>query len=217
MASGVLENSSETKRLLGSVASGQSDGWEALLRRHRERLRRMVSLRLDRRMRGWVDPSDVIRQAFADAAARQAEYLQSATEPFFIWLRRVVGQKLRRVQEDRLGETLPDRGRELSLHQGAAPAANSVALAAQLLGQAPPLSEGEVRAQRMIRLEEALNNMDAQEREILALRHFEQLNNGEAAAVLEISQSDASKLYLRALKKLKEIIQSLSGPREQRP
>src|SRR5437588_4714537 len=121
MPPGVLDNSSETNRLLRSLAQGQAAVWDALLLKHRDRLRRMVSLRLDRRMRGWIDPSDVIRQAFADAASRQAEYLLHRGESFFLWLRLLAGQRLHTLQQQRLGEPLAEAGRELSLRRGAMP------------------------------------------------------------------------------------------------
>src|SRR5581483_7564168 len=140
------DNSSETNRLLRAAAEGRPDGWDALLGKHHERLRRMVSLRLDRRMRGAIDPADVVRQACADAAALRADYLQHPQEPFFLWLRRLAGRRLQDLQQLRLGEALPATGRELSLRRGPPPAATSFAIAAQLLGQAPQASQAELRA-----------------------------------------------------------------------
>jgi RNA polymerase sigma-70 factor (ECF subfamily) len=107
-----------------------------------------------------------------------------------------------------------DAGREVSLYRGSLPATSSAALAAQLLGRDTRPSEAAVRAERKIRLQEALNSMDPLDREVLTLRHFEQLNNAETAQVLGLRESAASKRYLRALKKLKEILTSLPGGRE---
>jgi RNA polymerase sigma-70 factor (ECF subfamily) len=210
-------NSSETNRLLRGSGHGQSSDWDVLLGRHRDRLRRMVSLRLDGRLRGRVDPSDVLRQAFADAGRRRQEYLDTAAEPFFLWLRRLTGQRLHALHLQRLGETPPPDG-ELSLQCRAVPATCSLALAAQLLGRLPQPSQAEVRARRMRRLEEALNAMAPLAREVLALRHFEQLDNREAAAILGCPEGEASKLYVRALKELNVILTSLTGPAgEDRP
>jgi RNA polymerase sigma-70 factor (ECF subfamily) len=214
----MIDNSSETNRLLRHVAGGQPEDWEALIGRHRDRLRRMVSLRLDRRLRGGVDPSDVIRQTSAAAASRRAEYLQNPAEPFFVWLRRLTGQTLQALQQERLGEAAAGSGRELCLRAGSMPAASSVALAAHLLGHSEGLGQAELRARRQRYLEEALNGMGLPEREILALRHFEQLNNAEAAAVLGLPEAEASKLYIRALKQLKECLQGMPGEsRQPRP
>jgi RNA polymerase sigma-70 factor (ECF subfamily) len=104
-----------------------------------------------------------------------------------------------------------DAGREVALYRGTFPEATSAALAAQLLGHATRPSEAAVRAEVKIRLQEALNSMDPLDREMLALRHFEQLNNGEAAQVLDIQEKAAGKRYLRALQRLKKILAEMPG------
>ncbi len=102
-----------------------------------------------------------------------------------------------------------DAGREVSLHRGALPAANSMSLAAQLLGRLTSPSQAAVKAEMRIKLQHALNNLDPDDREILALRHFEKLSNVEAAQVLEIETSAASKRYLRALARLQKILREV--------
>ena len=178
--------------------------------RSRDRLRRMVALRLDRRLQGRVDPSDIIQEAYIDASARLAEYARQPDMPFFLWLRFLTGQRLLRVHRQHLGAEMRDVAREVSLYRGALPAATSAALAAQLLGRDTRPSEAAVRAERSIRLQEALNSMDPIDREVLALRHFEQLSNVEAARVLVLQESAAAKRYVRALKRLRLILDA--GP-----
>ena len=131
--------------------------------------------------------------------------------PFFLWLRFLTGQRLLRVHRQHLGAEMRDVGREVSLYRGALPAATSAALAAQLLGRDTRPSEAAVRAERSIRLQEALNSMDPLDREVLALRHFEQLSNSEAARVLGLQESAAAKRYVRALKRLREILDGRPG------
>ena len=126
---------SETAGLLRRAAQGDQAAWGALLVRSRDRLRRMVALRLDRRLQGRVDPSDVIQEAYIDASARLAEYARQPDMPFFLWLRFLTGQRLVRVHRQHLGAEMRDAGREVSLYRGAMPAATSAALAAQLLGR----------------------------------------------------------------------------------
>jgi RNA polymerase sigma-70 factor (ECF subfamily) len=104
-----------------------------------------------------------------------------------------------------------DAGQEVSLYRGALPAASSVSLAAQLLGRLTSASRAAIRAETQIHVQEALNNMDPMDREVLTLRHFEVLSNDETAAVLGISKSAASNRYVRALKRLKEILAALPG------
>ena len=171
----------------------------------------MVALRLDRRLQGRVDPSDVIQEACLDAARRLPEYHQNPTMPFFLWLRLLAGQRLVDEHRRHLGAAARDAGREISLYRGALPETTSAALAAQLLGRLTTPSQAAMRAERKIRLQEALNSLDPIDREVLALRHFEQLSNGEAAAVLGLDKSAASKRYARALIRLKEILASLPG------
>jgi RNA polymerase sigma-70 factor, ECF subfamily len=202
---------SETAGLLRRAAQGDQAAWGALLVRSRDRLRRMVALRLDRRLQGRVDPSDIIQEACIDASARLAEYARQPDMPFFLWLRFLTGQRLVRVHRQHLGAEMRDVAREVSLYRGALPAATSAALAAQLLGRDTRPSEAAVRAERSIRLQEALNSMDPLDREVLALRHFEQLSNGEAARVLGLQESAAAKRYVRALKRLRLILDARPG------
>jgi RNA polymerase sigma-70 factor, ECF subfamily len=211
MGSLAMGNSGETDQLLRRVAQGDQQEWGALLQRHRERLRRMVDLRLDRRLHGRIDASDVIQEAYLEASARLPEYLRQPSMPFFLWLRYLTGQKLLELHRHHLGTQMRDAGREVSLYRGSLPEASSAALTAQLLGHDTRPSEAAVRAERKIRLQEALNSMDALDREVLALRHFEHLNNAETAQALGLQESAASKRYIRALKKLKEILCSMPG------
>src|SRR5262245_46851367 len=206
-----MSDSSETRLVLQRASAGDQAGWGELLARHRDRLKRMVALRLDRRLQGRIDPSDVIQESYLEAAARLAEYLQNPSMPFFLWLRFLTGQKLLALHRHHLGTRMRDAEREISLHHGTLPATSSAALAAQLLGHATRPSEAAMRAEMKIRLQEALNGMDPLDREVLALRHFEQLSNAETAKVLGLQESAASKRYVRALKRLKEILMNMPG------
>ncbi|HLJ91700.1 MAG TPA: sigma-70 family RNA polymerase sigma factor [Gemmataceae bacterium] len=209
------ENSSQTERLLRAAAKGDKEQWGALLARHRERLRRMVALRMDHRLQGRIDASDVIQEAYLEASSRLADYCQQPAMPFFLWLRFLTSQKLLELHRHHLGAQARDAGREVSLYRGSLPATNSAALAAQLLGHLTQPSQAAIRAEMKIRLQEALNRMETLDREVLALRHFEHLNNAETAQTLGIQESAASKRYIRALKRLKAILTSMPGGREE--
>jgi RNA polymerase sigma-70 factor (ECF subfamily) len=204
-------NPSEVGRLLVRAAAGDPEGWRVLFDRDRERLRRMVALRMDRRLQGRIDPSDVIQEAHIEAMTRLPEYLHQPELPFFLWLRLIVGQRLTLLHRRHLGAQARDAGREIGLYRGPLPEATSAALAARLLGHLTQPSAAAVRAERKIRIQTALNAMDQIDREILALRHFEQLSNGEAALALGLSKSTASKRYVRALQRLKEILAAGRG------
>jgi RNA polymerase sigma-70 factor (ECF subfamily) len=197
--------------LLEGAAKGDYAGWGSLLARHRKRLRRMVALRLDRRLHGRIDASDVIQEAYLEAWSRLNWYLREPKMPFFLWLRFLVAQKLVTLHRFHLGTQMRDPGLEVSLYQGTYPEASSTALAAQLLGHDTRPSEAAIRAELKIRLQETLNRMDPLGREVLVLRHFEQLSRPEAAFMLGISEATLSKRYFRALRCLKEILTNLPG------
>ena len=134
--------------------------------------------------------------------------------PAFLWLRFLTGQRLQLIHRHHLGAQMRDAGREVSLYRGALPAASSAALAAQLLGRHTSPTQAVVRAERILRVQEALNSLDALDREVLSLRHFEELTAAEAAQVLGIEESAAAKRYFRALKRLKEILAAMPGGQE---
>ncbi len=204
---GSTEGFSELRELERAVAEGGRQALGSYLERHRDRLRSMVVLRLDRRVRGRIDASDVIQEAFLEATERIGDYLESPEMPFFLWLRFITSQKLLQIHRQHLGARMRDANREISLYRGAYPEATSAALAAQLVGKRTSPSQAAMRAEMKIHLQEALNAMEPTDREVLALRHFERLSNVEAAQVLRIKESAASKRYLRALKRLREVIE----------
>jgi RNA polymerase sigma-70 factor (ECF subfamily) len=171
----------------------------------------MVELRLDSRLHARVDASDVVQDAFLEVATRLDEYLRGPELPLFLWLRLVVGQRLATVHRHHLGTQMRDAGREVSLYRDALPAASSAALAGQLLGRLTSPSDAAVRAERVIRLQEALNALEPVDRDVLAMRHFEQLTAAETARVLDISEEAAAKRYIRALKRLKQILARMPG------
>src|SRR5262249_31690945 len=145
------------------------------------------------------------------ATLQLKDFASQRTMPVFLWLRLVAGQKLAGLHRHHLGKQMRDAGREVSLYQGSLPQASSAALAARLMGNETAPSEVAMKAELVLRLETALNTIDPLEREVLVLRHFEQLTNGEAAQVLNIQQAAASKRYIRALGRLKDILKSMPG------
>jgi RNA polymerase sigma-70 factor (ECF subfamily) len=171
----------------------------------------MVELRLDRRLQARIDPSDVIQEAYVDVVGRLDEYLKEPKYPLFLWLRLIVGERLLKLHRHHLGTQMRDADLEVSIYRGALPAASSAALAAQLLGEHTSPTQAAVRAERMIRIQEALNTLNPMDREVLSLRHFEEMSLAETALSLGIAESAAAKRYVRALKRLKSILASMPG------
>jgi RNA polymerase sigma-70 factor (ECF subfamily) len=204
-------NSAITTRLLERARAGDKQALNELIGRHRARLRRMVELRLDRRLQSRIDASDVIQEAYVEVVRRLGEYLSEPSYPLFLWLRLIVGERLLKLHRHHLGTKMRDAELEVSIYRGALPAASSAALAAQLLGKHTSPTQAAIRAERMMRLQEALNTLDPMDREVLSLRHFEELSLVETALSLGIEQSAAAKRYVRALKRLKAVLTTMPG------
>ena len=198
---------SDTLHLVERLRGGDRQALTDLFQRHRDRLRRMVELRMDARLQGRVDASDVLQDAFLDAATRLDGYFLRGSElPAFLWLRLVVGERLAIYQRRHLGTKMRDAGQEVSLYRDPLPQASSAALASMLLGRLTSPSHAAIRAELVLQVQEALNALDPLDREVVALRHFEQLSRAETAQVLGITEEAGAKRYIRALRRLKAIL-----------
>src|SRR6185312_798633 len=211
MESTMLSDSGETEALIRRVEGGDEGALSELFVRYRDRLRRMVKLRLDRRLQGRLDASDVLQEAYLDVARRAGEYRANPTMPVFLWLRLITGQRLIALHRKHLGAQMRDAGLEVSLHRGALPPASSISIAAMLLGRLTSPTRAASRAELQVRLQDVLNSMDPIDREVLTLRHFEELGNSETAQVLGITKSAASSRYVRAVMRLKKELAGLPG------
>lgn len=186
--------------LLAQLRAG-GPAWDDFLARNRDRLVRMIAVRMDRRLRGRLDASDVIQDAYAEASDRLSEYLKNPTMPPQLWLRFLVGQRLMISARRHLGTAARDADREQPL-----PATTADGLAAHLMDRATGPDEKTAKQELFAYLRDALAAMDDTDREVLTLRHFEQLSNVEAAGVLGIEPAAASKRYVRALARLHDIL-----------
>ena len=207
----MTDTGATTDDLLRRAKAGDAAALGALFAHYRGRLRNMVRLRLDRRVAGRLDASDVLQEAYLDVARRFPEYAAAPAVPFYVWLRALTGQRLIDLHRQHLGAKMRDAGQEVSLYRGALPQASSASLAKQLLAGLTSPTQAAVRAEMQLQLQEALNTMDPMDREVVVLRHFEELNNIETAAVLGIEPSAASKRYLRAIRRLKAILDQVPG------
>jgi RNA polymerase sigma-70 factor, ECF subfamily len=211
METAMASDSSETPSLIRRLEAGDEKALGELFARYRDRLRRMVKLRMDRRLQGRLDASDVLQEAYLDVAKRAEEYRANPTLPPFLWLRLITGQRLMALHRKHLGAQMRNAGQEVSLHGGAIPAASSISIAAMLLGRITSPTRAARRAEMQVRLQDILNTMDPVDREILTLRHFEELGNSETAQVLGISKSAASSCYIRAVMRLKKELAGMPG------
>jgi RNA polymerase sigma-70 factor (ECF subfamily) len=206
----MIEESDEFVELRRRIEGGDETALPELYERHRDRLRRMVKLRMDPRLRRRIDPSDVLQEACIEVVRRAREYVAKPTMPVFLWMRWVTGEKLLALHRRHFGAKARNVGQEITLHHGASPSATSASLAAMLLGRLTSPTRAAQRAELQVQLHAILNVMDPIDREIVALRHFEDLNNNETAQVLGISKSAASNRYIRALERLKEAMAGMT-------
>ncbi len=189
------------------MRQGDQDALAEAFSQYRERLKQIIRFRLDYRLAGRFSESDVLQETFIAAARRLPHFEKQPEMKPFLWLRLVAAQELVDLHRKHVGAGKRDVRREVSLSGPPALTAHtSVALAAQLVGGLPTPSQVAVKAERINRLEATLSKMDEMDREVIALRHFEELSNLESAEVLQIEPSAASKRYLRAMKRLSELM-----------
>ena len=205
------ESQQDDGDLLVRIEGGDEQALTELFTRHRERLRRMIRLRLDRRLQGRIDSSDVLQDTYVKIARGAREYLAQPNMPPFLWLRFLTGQTLQALHRHHLKVHMRDAGQEVSLRRRATPQTNSVSLAEMLLGRLTSPTRAARRAEMQVKLQEMLNAMEPFDREVLALRHFEGLSNSEVALVLGLSKTAASNRYIRALERLKAMLMGMPG------
>jgi RNA polymerase sigma-70 factor (ECF subfamily) len=202
--------------LMQRAAAGDANAWGALLVAHQARLCRMVAFRLDPRLRGRLDAADIVQDAFLAAADHREDYFRETGLPLFLWLRGVVANKLLEVHRHHLDAKMRAAGREVApgsfgKREDEGTHATSGALLHQLSGHATGPKTAAARSERKTRLRSAVDGMDPTDREVLALRHYEQLTNAEAAAALGIAEAAAAKRYVRALRRVKAILSEMPG------
>jgi len=191
------------------LAQLRARGEEAVVElfgRYRPKLARMIVLRLDDRLLGKVDVEDVLQDAYVETARRIQDYLDRPSVPFFVWLRQITGQVLIDAHRRYLGAKMRDVNREMSLYLWGGSSTSSAFPAADLADSLTTPSQRAVRNEMVSELRESLEQLEEIDREVLVLRHLEELSNNEVAEVLGIDKYAASKRYLRALERLRSVM-----------
>ena len=195
-----------TPELANRVIYGDKAALAQIFDVYRMRLRRIVNFRLDRRIYGRVDPDDVLQEAYLNAQLRMKSILADRAETLFIWLRKILNQTLADVHRRHLGTKKRSAKRDVSIHGGWSTESTSAALAIHLAGTLTSPSQAALRAELAAQIDAALATLSPVDREILALRHFEELSNGEAAQVLNMTTQAASMRYVRAPSRLRDVL-----------
>jgi len=197
--------------LVQRLQSGDEQALAELFCGYRERLRRMIQFRMDRRLQGRADPSDVLQEAYIDAQKRVHHYVAKPEMPFYLWLRQVTMQRLIDTHRRHLTTRKRTAAQEVSIDAGDPSRASSGSMAWEIVAGNPSPSQAAMQAETLQMVEQALERMDPIDREVLALRHFEQLSNNEVAELLELAKAAASNRYVRALTRLRTILAELAG------
>lgn len=197
--------SKEDEALLRSARDGDPEALANIFTKYRQRLKKMVHVRLNPQLKGRLDASDVIQDTLVEAARTLDRFLAEPSLPVYLWLRHLANEKLIEAHRRHLGAQKRDASRDLSIH-GVALNATSEAVAIELICQTTSPDEAAIKEDRKQRLTLALDKMDPLDKEILTLKHFEQLSNREVAELLDISYEAAKKRYFRAIHKLQRLL-----------
>ncbi|RLS53227.1 MAG: sigma-70 family RNA polymerase sigma factor [Planctomycetota bacterium] len=200
----------QTNELLQQVTTGRAEAVNQLLDRHRAGLRRMIELRMDRRMARRVDASDVVQDVFLEAHARLAQYLSQPDIPFHLWLRQLAQDRIIDLHRRHHAQRR-DVDREQSMTAPRFGDQSSLDLAAQIQDDDLTPAAATIRREMEGRFLQALDQLDEDDREIIHLRHTQQLGNQEAADFLGLTPAAAGMRHTRALRKLKEVLRDHSS------
>ncbi|HJQ80554.1 MAG TPA: sigma-70 family RNA polymerase sigma factor [Lacipirellulaceae bacterium] len=192
----------DTDQLLDRVAQGKSSAAATLLDRHRQRLRRMVQLRIDPRLAARIDPSDVVQDALGEAHRRLPQFAAERPIPFYPWLRRIAWERLLQMRRHHLQAKRRSVMREDVLPLSGK---SEILLAERLAASASP-SEQLVRREMCQRVRRAIAELPDNDREVIVLKHLEELSFQEAAAVLEIGTAAVYSRYYRAIQRLHRLL-----------
>jgi len=205
----MTSESGELGDLVERLGRGDPGALADLFQRFSGPLRRMVAYRLDARLNGRLSASDILQEAYIDALKRVPHFRPDM--PVGAWLRWIVNQRLIDAHRQHLGAQIRSVAQEMSIHPIALPSTSGPRLADHLIGPMTSPSQAAMRNEFVGHMDAALRCLEPLDREVLALRHLEELSNNEVADFLGIHKAAASKRYVRALQRLKEALTQFPG------
>jgi RNA polymerase sigma-70 factor (ECF subfamily) len=195
-----------TKRLLDDAKTGDSSAVDRLLGEFREPLRRVIDLRLDPVLGRRVDASDIVQDVLLEANQRLTEYLKNPTMPFHLWLRHLAQDRIIDTHRRHRQAQRRSIDKEQPIQRPAWADQSSVQLVAQLIDAEQTPASAAIQHELQRRLTDALGQLGEDDREVILMRHHEQLSNQDVAAALGLTEAAASMRYLRALRKLRAVL-----------
>lgn len=207
MAKSIWPNNDQTETLLVAARAGDSDAVNRLLEKHRGPVRRLVEMRLDRKVQQRVDVSDVVQDVMIEASGRLEKYLDDPVMAFHLWLRQIAWDRIIDTYRRHRVSAKRNMDREQPMSVPAGADQSTMELAVQLCD--PGLTPASAATQREIatKVEAVIEQLSDQDREIILMRHYEHLSNLEIAEVLNLNPPAASMRYLRALRRLRELLE----------
>ena len=196
----------QTSALLGAAKQGDRQAVDQLLERHRGSVRRLVEMRLDRKVQRRVDVSDVVQDVMVEASGRLEKYLQNPAMAFHLWLRQITWDRIIDTYRRHRGSAKRSMDREQSMLVPGGCEESTIELVVQLRDPAMTPATAAARAELTRSVEAAIERLDPADRSIILMRHYEHLSNAEAAEVLGLNPPAASMRYLRALRRLRELL-----------
>lgn len=198
--------SDKTAELLADAKAGDAEAGGHALERHRDALRRMVQMRLDRKVMQRVDVSDVVQDVIIEASRRLEDYLKDPSMPFHLWLRHMARDRIIDMHRRHRVSAKRSVDREQPLVVNATGDRSTIELVAQLCDAEMTPAAAATMRELAVRFEAAIDQLEEKDREVILMRHFEQLTNQEVAQALGLSEPAASMRYLRAIRRLRELI-----------
>ena len=199
-------NSDETVELIADVQNGDGDARNDLLERHRKALRRMIDMRLDRKIRGRVDASDIVQDVLVTADRRLNDFLDKPEVPFFIWLRKLAQDRVIDVHRKHRASAKRSVDREQAWTFQVNNDESTIQLANQLRDDGITPAAAATLEEFRKHFEDVLNGMDDTDREIIVMRHYEFMTNKQVSVALDLSEHAASMRYVRALRKAGKLL-----------
>jgi RNA polymerase sigma-70 factor, ECF subfamily len=195
------------RKAIARAASGDPTAWALLQDRYRMRLRRLIDLRLDPRIRARLDPSDLVQEVFTAASQNAADFMQGGTDSPYLWLRSLALTYVAKAHRMHLTVKARDVRREIPLSQAMGINLSSLFTLHEPIDSAASPRSAVLQQELALQLTRALESLEPLDREALILRHYEELSSAETARILGISVGAAGKRYLRALTKIKAILE----------